>query len=259
MTLTPVRIDPGKYPEAVQPYLCGAKTYDSSCSPNARVIFIDRDRGYFLKAAPASFLRGECEMTRYFHDRGLSAEVIRYIEDDAGRGYLLTGKIPGDDCTSQKYLRQPERLCDTLAGCLSHLHSLDTEGCPVPNHTDRYLQRALRNCEAGIADLKYGDFAAPGEARELIARSHQLLGNDTLLHGDYCLPNIILDNWRLSGFIDLGQGGVGDRHVDLFWGAWTLACNLGTDRYRQRFFDAYGRDRIDGERMRLVAACEVFG
>jgi kanamycin kinase len=51
---------------------------------------------------------------------------------------------------------------------------------------------------------------------------------------------------------------VGDRHIDLFWGAQTFLFNLKTDRYRERFFDAYGRDKIDPERLRLVGACEVF-
>ena len=80
----------------------------------------------------------------------------------------------------------------------------------------------------------------------------------TLLHGDYCLPNILLDNWQLSGFIDLDAGGIGDRHIDLFWGIWTLQFNLKTDRYRDRFLDAYGRDKVTEELLRVVSAAEVF-
>jgi kanamycin kinase len=45
----------------------------------------------------------------------------------------------------------------------------------------------------------------------------------------------------------------------LFWGAWTLFFNLKTDQYRQRFIDCYGRDKVDDELLRVVAACEVFG
>ena len=67
------------------------------------------------------------------------------------------------------------------------------------------------------------------------------------------------NGWDFSAFIDVGNGGVGDRHVDLFWGAWTLSFNLHTDSYRDRFFDAYGRDRVDEEKLRIVAAAEVFG
>jgi kanamycin kinase len=79
------------------------------------------------------------------------------------------------------------------------------------------------------------------------------------LHGDYCLPNVLLDDWRFGAFIDVGNGGVGDRHIDLFWGVWTLAFNLTTDRYRDRFLDAYGRDRADEQLLPIIAAAEVFG
>ena len=81
---------------------------------------------------------------------------------------------------------------------------------------------------------------------------------DTLLHGDFCLPNIMLDNWQFSGFIDLDGAGVGDRHIDLFWGMWSLQFNLKTDQYRQRFLDAYGRDDIGESLFPVVAAVEVF-
>ena len=69
----------------------------------------------------------------------------------------------------------------------------------------------------------------------------------------------MLDNWRFRGFIDLGTGGIGDRHVDLFWGIWSLGFNLKTDAYRGRFLDAYGRDAVEEEMLRLIAAIEVFG
>ena len=69
----------------------------------------------------------------------------------------------------------------------------------------------------------------------------------------------MLDDWRFSGFIDLGNGGVGDKHIDLFWGAWTLNFNLKTDKYRNRFLDAYGRSDIEEEIFRVIAAAEVFG
>ena len=69
----------------------------------------------------------------------------------------------------------------------------------------------------------------------------------------------MLDQWKFSGFIDLGNGGIGDRHVDLFWGAWSLQYNLKTDQYRERFFDAYGRKEIHQEVLDLIGAIEVFG
>ena len=246
----------------MRPYLMGASLYDSSCSPEARVVFVDREKGLFLKEAPADVLDREHVLTCYFHKMGLAARVVEYVKDGE-RGWLLTEKVAGDDCTAEQYLSQPKRLCDALAEHLALLHALDSALCPVPDHTARYVATAERNHREGRYDASlFPDnwgYTNPEEAYDVVKAKQGLLRTDTLLHGDYCLPNVILNDWTFSGFIDLDSGGVGDAHVDLFWGAWTLAFNFKTDAYRQRFFDAYGRDKVDEERLRLIAACEVFG
>ena len=94
---------------------------------------------------------------------------------------------------------------------------------------------------------------------DVIKKYGSALKNDTLIHGDYCLPNVMLDNWKFSAFIDVGNGGVGDKHIDLFWGVWTLWYNLKTHEYGDRFLDAYGGQNFDRDMLRVVAAYEVFG
>ncbi len=249
-----------EFPDIFRPLLDGAKLYDSSCSNAARVIFIDKDGGYYLKSAASGTLAREAELTRFFHEKALAAEVVEYYSDD--KDWLLTTKVSGEDCTYKKYLDDPNRLCDVLAKTLRSLHSLDTKDCPVPNRTADYLREAEKNYRSGKYDASLfpGDwgFTSASEAWSVISAYGGELKTDTLLHGDYCLPNIMLDDWHFSGFIDLDCAGVGDRHVDLFWGAWTLFFNLKTDRYTERFLDAYGKDRIESELLRLVAAVEVF-
>jgi kanamycin kinase len=229
MTLTPITVNIDEYPAELHSLLTGAKLYDSSCSPEARVIFIDKDAGYFLKIARASDLYRECEMTRYFRSKGLSANVVGYCSDN-GHDYLVTEKLPGDDCTSPKYLEQPERLAELLGERLAFLHSLDYAGCPVPNHTERYLLKVKQNMQTGNYDKSHFPdsfgYRSEEEAWAVIESRGHLIKTDTLLHGDYCLPNIIFNNWRFNGFIDLDSGGVGDRHVDIFWGLWSLYFNL---------------------------------
>lgn len=261
MVLTRIDIDIAEYPAEYRPFLRDAKLYDSSCSPTARVIYIDKGNGYFLKSAPKGDLHREAAITRYFHSKGWSPEVFSYRSDD--RDWMLTAKIGGDDGTAAKYLAQPERLCDTLAERLARLHEADYADCPIQNHTEPYLAVAKQNHATDSFDKSHFPdsfgYRSGVEAWAVVAREGHLLKNDTLLHGDYCLPNIILEDWRFSGFIDLDSGGVGDRHVDVFWGIWTLFYNLKTTKYRERFIDAYGHGKVDEGMLRVVAAVEVFG
>lgn len=261
MKRTPVTLFPHEIPEIFHPLLQSAAVFDSSCSSIARVWFLDRDGGYYLKKAPKGMLQKEAALTRFFHSKQLGAEVLAY--ESLSEDWLLTARVPGEDCLDPMYLQDPARICDTTAELLRMLHDTDPTGCPIHDRTGDYLATARRNYEEKRYDMdlfpdNWG-YATPEEAWSVLERDGHLLRNDTLLHGDYCLPNIMLKDWNFSGFIDLDAGGVGERHVDLFWGIWSLQFNLKTDRYRERFLDAYGREKIQEELFRVVAAAEVFG
>ncbi len=239
--------------------LCrGADVYDSSCSPMARVLYIDRGRGCFLKSAPRGSLEREAAMARYFHSKGLTAPVLSYVTIGE-RDWLLTERVAGEDATASCYLADPRRLAELSGRLLRSLHDMEGADCPVRDRMESYFACAEENYVKGQFDLSYGKFESAEQAYRTMQEGRGLLHSDTLLHGDYCLPNFLLDDWRFSGFIDVGNGGIGDRHVDIFWGIWTLEYNLGTDAYRDVFIDAYGRNLVDPMALRVISAAEIFG
>lgn len=252
---------PNEMPQEIRYFVSGANIYDSSCSPEARVYFIDKGNGYYLKRSDRGTLEKESKMTEYFHYKGMGAEVLKYISGDSD--WLLTSAVIGEDCVHDEYIINPERLCDTIAYELRKLHEMDYSDCPIMDRTAEYLALAEKNYRTGNYDKaifpdSFG-YRSAEEAHHVLSEGKAALQSKVLLHGDYCLPNIILNNWKLSGFIDVGSGGVGDRHIDIFWGTWTLWFNLKTNKYRERFLDAYGRDKVDEEILKIVAAAEVFG
>ena len=260
MIRTPVTLDLSQFPAQFYKLLEGADVYDSSCSKAARVYFIDKDGGFYLKTAASGTLGKEAKLTRFFYEKGLSAEVLGYESEE--KDWLLTRRIPGDDCIHAQYTEDPKRLSQLTGTLLRQLHETDHTGCPVHDRTGNYIDTAVHNYHNGHYDAtlfpdNWG-YACAEDAFAVVQEFSTALKTDTLLHGDYCLPNIMLDNWQFSGFIDLDSGGVGDRHIDLFWGAWTLQFNLKTDAYRERFLDAYGRDRIDMDILNSIGAFEVF-
>lgn len=252
---------PNDIPHDIQRFIAASDIYDSSCSPDARVYFIDKGKGYYLKCSDKGTLEKEAQMTEYFHSKELGAEVINYTSND--RDWILTSAVVGEDCVFDGYLMDPKRLCDTIAYELRKLHETDYSDCPISDRTAEYLATAERNYRTGNYDKSsfpdsFG-YRSPEEAWAVLNEGKDALKSRVLLHGDYCLPNIILNDWKLSGFIDVGSGGVGDRHIDIFWGVWTLWFNLKTNKYRERFLDAYGRDKADESILKIIAAAEVFG
>lgn len=261
MRRTPASLSLEELPEELRVFAEGAQVLDSSCSQTARVYLLQGREDCFLKVAPGGTLKNEAEMTRFFHGKGLAPEVLAYCPGE--RDWLVTRRICGEDCVFFQYLENPKRLCDTLAALLRQLHETEASGCPVPDRLSSYRETARRNYEAGKYDAALfppdWGFSSREEAWHQVETGGRFLRPEVLLHGDYCLPNIILDKWRFSGFVDLDCAGVGDRHIDLFWGVWTLFYNLKTNAYYDRFLDVYGRDKVEPEKLRTVAAFEVFG
>ena len=262
MNRTPIVVNIETYPEVVANHMKDSALYDSSCSPEARVIFIDKGNGYFLKEAAEGTLKTEALMNGYMHSLNLSEEVL-YYGSLHGKDYLLSRRIPGEDCTHPDYLSEPKKLCDTTATLLRELHEIDAKDCPIQDRIMTYTETVKRGFDKSSyePDLFKGlwEFDCFSDAKHIAEEGMPLLKKEVLLHGDYCLPNIILDNWKFSGFIDLGFGGIGDRHIDVLWGIWTLKFNLGTVEYTDRFIDAYGRDMIEPEKLRMIAAMEMIG
>ncbi|MBQ7095765.1 MAG: aminoglycoside 3'-phosphotransferase [Clostridia bacterium] len=249
-----------EFPKEYHSILQETPIFDSSCSPEAKVYYIPKGEGLYLKRAPKGALKKEARLTDWFYQKGLAAKVLDY--KSAEEDWMLSEAVAGEDCTH--YIHDPKRLCDTLAEILRMLHGLPFAECPEQDRLAAYFETAERNYRKKQFDLS---FAWPGgekiesaeQAWKLIVEQKHLLKKEVLLHGDYCLPNIMLKDWRFSGFIDLGAAGVGDRHIDLYWAIWTLRFNLKTDAFAERFKEAYGKSLIEEEKFRLIGALEIFG
>ena len=260
MKRTKIKAELSDFPKEFHPLITNADIYDSSCSPEARVVFIDKDTGYFLKRAPKDTLRREYVVSDYFSSLLLTKKPLAYLslEND----WLLTPRVNGEDATHSTYLSDGKRLAETLGEILRALHELSATDCPINHRLTAYLDLAKKNYREGNFDTGFFICDKPRTKDEIYRRALEgfpYLESNCLIHGDFCLPNVIFNDWKLSGYIDLGNGGIADRHIDLYWGAWTLNFNLKTDKYRERFFDAYGRDKIDPEKLVTISAFEVFG
>ena len=116
-----------------------------------------------------------------------------------GDDWLLTHAVRGQPLNDRSIPWTPEAMATRLGEILRGLHSTDGTGCP------------------------FGE-AGPGHV---------------LVHGDYCLPNVLVEDGELSALVDVGGAGLGDPQVDLAAGVWTLQYNYGPGHART-FLDSYG-------------------
>ena len=249
---------PLDFPEQLRTYIEGATLSDSSSHSGATVLYLDS--GYYLNIDQKRRLEREAAIARWFETKGLGTPVIDYLSTD--KDYLLTKEASGKDALA--FLDQPETICRTMAHALKKLHNLHPHNFPSENHLQTYKDRALKNYEKGEfyakALLPQFQINSREEAFQLIQKQGHLLKTDAFIHGDACLPNFILkDASRFSCFIDLGLADFSDRHIDLFWAVWSLNYNLDNPKYAELFLDYYGREEVDTNKLRLVAAFEVFG
>ncbi len=237
------------FPKELHPFLENKTLYDSSCSELAKTYLLKGEESLYLKVEKMGRLLREAELTKFFHKHRLASEVVFYKTIDE-HDYLITREIKGEDGINKIHLDNPKQLAKVYGESLRLIHELPTDNCPFPNRMSEMIHEAELNLEMKKIDKIF----LPEPIATITDRFNQLkhLSTDeVVLHGDYCLPNIILNDFKLKGFVDLGSGGVGDRHWDLFWGVWTLQFNLKTDKYKNIFLDAYGLEHIDNDKMDL--------
>ena len=118
---------------------------------------------------------------------------------DAGDDWLVTRAVVGVPMYDRSLGWSADRVATILGETLRDLHATDASGCPF----------GLRK---------------PGHV---------------LIHGDYCLPNVLVHDGKFSAVVDVGLAGLGNPDVDLAAGLWTLQYNFGPG-FGRGFLEAYG-------------------
>lgn len=150
-----------------------------------------------------------------------------------------------------------------LAEGLKKLHSLYISQCPFDSRMNSQLEAARQRMQAGLVDET--DFDEKRQGRKATALFEELLrtrptGEDLVFtHGDYCLPNVILDSTgtALSGFIDLGRSGMADRYQDLALAARSLEFNFGPE-FVPALFEEYGLIEVDWAKIEFFQLLDEF-
>ena len=131
-------------------------------------------------------------------------------------------KVRGNMSCSEYYLEHPDEMVTVLADTLKLLWSIDISDCPRDMSLDGELLKANERVEKNEIDLDdaepetfgEGGFRDPEDLLQWLC-DHKPSYEPVLSHGDYCLPNVFIENGKLSGLIDLGNAGIADKWEDI--------------------------------------------
>lgn len=199
----------------------------------------------FLKSEHAggfSELPGEVARLRWLEQQGVAAARVLDAREEGGRHWLLMTALSGVDLASSPALA-PAHVVALVADALRCLHQIPVEACPFDQRLPLRLGVAAARVQAGLVDEEDFDDERIGQSAGQVLAALQATAPDTsdlvVTHGDACLPNLIAEKGRFSGFIDCGRAGVADRHQDLALAARSIADTLG-EAWVQPFFAHYG-------------------
>ncbi len=184
----------------------------------------------------------EYNMMQWLQGRIKVPKILRFEEQD-GKNYLLMTKVPGEMLCEDRYLQNSEELAGILADGLLQLWKVDVSKCPYCNNLDNKLKMVKYNVDNNLVDLDNVEADTFGEngfqnPENLLEGLIQNRPEEELVlsHGDYCLPNVFVNDGEISGFIDLGRAGVADKWQDIALGYRSLQHNL-SGRFGGKVYD----------------------
>lgn len=141
---------------------------------------------------------------------------------------------------SFKYSNIGHRLGEELR----KIHSINIENCPFKNNdVEVLLENCLNKIDSIYPEIKN---TYPNENKEEIVRFLKKYKptDKVLIHGDYSMPNILIDSNGVYSFIDMGDISVSTKYFDLYYFMRSLKINKKID-YFDQFKEGYGLTDID--------------
>ena len=119
-------------------------------------------------------------------------------------------------------MNNPVLLLDCMAEALNTLWAMDVTNCPfertVADHLS-HAEAAIRSGSFDPSDCEPETFGPDGfKTPEALVNwlKENLPPQDRAgTHGDFCLPNVLLKDGKVSGFIDCGDTAIGDKWKDI--------------------------------------------
>lgn len=219
----------------------------------------------FLKCSSSEYVAAEIEkeiqVLNWLNQWISVPTVIQHIKNQNGVFFLMTA-IPGENLADFSKKIDTTECLILGAQYLRQIHSIPIEGSPFYRGLNVTLKLAEQHLHLGLVDETDFDKQRLGLTAQQVFDNLQLSRpmNEELVftHGDYCFPNIIVDNGKISGVVDLGRAGVADRYQDIALFLRSFQFNIGAPDI-DLFLKEYSLiDSLDLQKIEFYLALDEF-
>jgi aminoglycoside phosphotransferase len=210
-----------RLPEELNMILDGMKCIvDNEGKSKAQVIkYYYNNKSYYLKIQQINDeVKREIEMYQWLKDK-LPIPSIVYQKVINNTSYLLMEKVEGDMLECSKFKQNPELLVHLAAKGINMLQSIDISSCNYDSTIDFKLLKARQDINQGLATSIDESIYTKGMKTVEDVYTYLINNKPTeelvFTHGDYCFNNYFTNGIDITGYIDMGRAGIGDKYQDI--------------------------------------------
>jgi len=187
--------------------------------------------------------------------------VIFYSEEKGGVFLMISG-IKGKPAHEISKTIGKEKTTEIVGNALAELHKMSIFNIPFINTLQNELLEIQQFIDQGLISTNnflLDNKISPKEAFNYLYEKKNIFTEDVFTHGDYCLPNLIVDENLNCGYIDWAKAGIADRHRDFSAMEGSIKRNFGVE-YIDLFYSSYGLDRknVSDEKIKYYQLIDQF-
>ena len=180
------------------------------------------------------WLQGKCNVP----------EVYYYAENGKDKFMLMEKK---EGISAHKY----EGFAKLIGKELKKIHSINIENCNFSqNNVETLLKNAINNIDVIYHQINE-IYPEMSKSEVIDFLKNNVPTDKVLVHGDYSLPNILINKNGEIGLIDLGDVSISSMYFDFFYLRKSMIRNKKIEQFEE-LLHAYGIKELDEKYMKWI-------
>jgi len=222
----------------------------------------DRERGPAIlkigKSRCAEDLRNEVARLNFLSGRLPVPEIFIFIEKN-GCACLLISKLQGTAGHVSCGTYSIDNIIQRYAESLQRIHCLAVEDNSMPQAISKIFscaEKMVSEKKINCVEFEKATSMTPVQLLNYLEKRMGDVRENIFTHGDYCLPNIIL-NTDTTSVIDWGQGAISNINRDFMSVELSIRMNFG-EGYIKMFYDYYHGETPNPELIQYFLFLDQF-